>query len=126
MSHKLWAPAIPSIVNQFAPACPNTLGCGVSTIWLPPISSKVRTPGAMVNRPCLLRAVAATSSTSFVSSVLPEVDATSTTGDAPDTVTVSATVASPSCTSILAVKPTVSRTSCRRAGRKPARSNATA
>ena len=50
---------------------------------------------------------------------------TSTTGAAPDTVTVSATVASPSATSILAVKPTVSRTSWRWAGRKPVRSNAT-
>ena len=65
------------------------------------------------------------SSISCVYSVLPEVDATSTTGAAPATVTVSATVARPSDTSILAVKPTVSRTFWRWAGRKPASSNAT-
>ena len=69
--------------------------------------------------------MAATSSISFVSSVLPAVDATSTTGAAPDTVTVSATVASSSPTSMRAVKPTVSRTFGRWIGRKPDSSNAT-
>ena len=79
----------------------------------------------MVNRLITpFRLVGVRSIISLVSSVLPEVPATSTNGDAPDTVTVSATVASPSATSIFAVKPTVSRTFCRWAGRKPARSNA--
>ena len=70
------------------------------------------------------RLVGVSSSVSFVSNVLPEVAETSTTGAAPDTVTVSATVASPSATSTFAVKPTVSRTFWRRAGRKPDRSYA--
>ena len=68
------------------------------------------------------RLVGVSSSVSLVSNVLPEVAVTSTTGAAPETVTVSATVASPSATSIFAVKPTVSRTFWRWAGRKPDRS----
>ena len=56
------------------------------------------------------------SSCSRVSSVWLVVEVTSTTGAAPDTVTVSATVASPIWTSILAMKPTVSRTSWRWTG----------
>jgi hypothetical protein len=71
-----------------------------------------------------LRLVGVSWSVSFVSKVLPEVDATSTTGAAPETVTVSATEASPIDTSSFAVKPTVSRTFCRCAGRNPASSNA--
>ena len=80
----------------------------------------MRTPGASVNTLItLLREVAVSSSISLVSSVFPEVAETSTSGDAPDTVIVSATEASPSATSIFALKPTVSRTSWRLAGRKP-------
>ena len=60
-----------------------------------------------------------------MNSVLPEVAVTSTTGAAPATVTVSATVARPSDTSSFAVNPTVSRTFWRWTGRKPASSNAT-
>ena len=86
----------------------------------------MRTPGARARIDISeLREVGVSSSTSRVSSVLLVVEVTSTTGAAPDTVTVSATVARLIATSILAMKPTVSRTSWRWAGRKLVSSNAT-
>ena len=95
---------------------PCARGFGFSNIWRPPPTSRyVRTPGASVNRPkTLLRVVAERSMTSFVSTVLGVLAATSTTGASLDTVTVSPAAPTLSCTSTLAVNPTVSRISCRR------------
>ncbi len=72
----------------------------------------MRTPGARARIDISeLRDVGVSSSCSRVNSVWFVVEVTSTTGAAPDTVIVSATVARPIGTSILAMKPTVSRTS---------------
>src|SRR5687767_8795964 len=67
----------------------------------------------------LLRLVGSASSVSRVNWVVAAVDLTSTTGDAPDTVMVSASEPTGSGTSSLAVKPTVSRTPSRRTVWKP-------
>ena len=82
--------------------------------------ASLRTPGACARRlTMLLRLVGSASSVSRVNCVVAAVDLTSTTGDAPDTVMVSASEPTCSGTSTLAVKPTVSRTPSRRTVWKP-------
>ena len=75
----------------------------------------VRAPGACINTDWMpARPVGMTSSASRVNWVRVVVDVTSTTGAAPETVTVSASAPTLSVTSTFAMKPAVSRTSVRR------------
>ena len=112
----------PSIAMYDSIGWPNDENSGVSPTVPPPTSSRpgARTPGACTIRLMApLRLVGVSSSVSRVNCVLAEVDVTSTTGDAPETVTVSDRTPTFNTMSSFACAPRSSRIPSCRMAEKP-------
>ena len=112
---------MPSSVCHDSELIPYTRSDSVSLEADPPTSKFERTAGVWANnemRP--LRPVGVSSNVSRVNAVRAPVDATSTMGEAPETVTDSCTDPTLRETSTVATKPAVSRKFSRRTDSKPA------